>query len=400
MTVENNNCKDRLLIILRNSLEQGTFIKLVLGKYRGIESGLRKITVRCVIVGGCKQMSFVRHYQTKNITKNYLPADGIEYICSLVGTTFRSACLFTGKDDIQIEFNKKGKCRLTSCNPTHGGPVSLEHNRNKKRPIDQRGPFLNALGITNQNCQVIPAMSQKWRQINRFIEIFRGAFLSSDLATRNRIDVVDYGSGKGYLTFAIYDFLRHTIGVEAHVTGVELREDLVHFCNDAAERLKFDGLRFRRDDIRSYTPEAVDVLIALHACDTATDMAIHMGIRAGAAIIMCVPCCHKQIRPQLKVPDVIKPLFRFGVHAAQEAEIVTDSIRALLLEAWGYKPQVFEFTPVEDTNKNKMILGIKHSRVAEREEVLSRIKAIKDFYGIQKHILESLLDTNTDKGIL
>jgi hypothetical protein len=135
----------------------------------------------------------------------------------------------------------------------------------------------------------------------------------------------------------------------------------------------------------------VNVLIALHACDTATDLAIHLGIRSGAGIIMCAPCCHKQIRPQINAPDVLKPLLRFGVHMAQEADMVTDGLRVLLMEACGYEVKLFEFISLEHTDKNKMILGIKRTGAIPQESTLLQIEAIKKFYGIQEHKLESLL---------
>lgn len=206
--------------------------------------------------------------------------------------------------------------------------------------------------------------------------------------------MVDFGSGKGYLTFAMEEYLRTSLGRKPRVTGVELREDLVKLCAKAAKRLNLDGLSFIQGDIRSYTPESIDIMIALHACDVATDYAIHLGIRSRAAIIMCAPCCHKQIRPQMQSPQVLKPMLKHGIHLGQEAEMVTDSLRALLLEASGYTTQIFEFVALEHTSKNKMILAVKGSGPGKQEELLTHIREIKDFYGIQEHCLESLLQTD------
>ena len=133
------------------------------------------------------------------------------------------------------------------------------------------------------------------------------------------------------------------MGVEAQVTGIELREDLVQFCNGVAETLALEGLYFHQGDLDSYTPDSLQVLMALHACDTATDQALCMGIRAEAEIILCAPCCHKQIRPQIRPPEILEPLLKFGVHLGQEAEMVTDGLRALLLEANGYHTKILEF---------------------------------------------------------
>ncbi|HLD65082.1 MAG TPA: methyltransferase, partial [Pseudomonas sp.] len=202
------------------------------------------------------------------------------------------------------------------------------------------------------------------------------------------------GSGKGYLTFAMHDYLRASLGLDARVTGVELREDMVDLGNAAAARLEQPGLAFQHGDVRSYTPAALDIMIALHACDVATDYAIHLGIRCGAAIIMCSPCCHKQIRPQMHSPALLRPMLQYGVHLGQEAEMVTDSLRALLLEACGYETKVFEFVSLEHTNKNKMILAVKRTEPVNPAELLEKIQGIKAFYGIEEHCLETLLEAD------
>jgi len=138
-------------------------------------------------------------------------------------------------------------------------------------------------------------------------------------------------------------------------------------------------------------PEAIEVMIALHACDIATDYAIHTGIRCNAAIIMCSPCCHKQIRPQLHSPGLLQPMLQYGLHLGQQAEMLTDSLRALYLEACGYETKVFEFISLEHTNKNKMILAVKRKQPVEAGALLEKIAQLKGFYGVQEHCLETLL---------
>ena len=251
--------------------------------------------------------------------------------------------------------------------------------------------------MTTARHELVPAMARKWKQINKFIEVFSHALSHSPLQQRDPqlpIHVVDFGSGKGYLTFAMHDYLRNSLGLQGQVTGVELREDMVRLGNTAAARLEQPGLRFEHGDVRTYTPAAIDVMIALHACDVATDYALHLGIRSNAAIIMCSPCCHKQIRPQMHTPSLLKPMLQYGVHLGQEAEMVTDSLRALLLEACGYETKVFEFVSLEHTNKNKMILAVKRPEPVAPGELLEKIRGIKQFYGIQEHCLETLLQAD------
>jgi SAM-dependent methyltransferase len=244
-------------------------------------------------------------------------------------------------------------------------------------------------------------MSRKFRQIDKFVEVFSHALAASTLAHSPRIRVLDFGSGKGYLTFAIHDHLRHALGIDARVTGVELREDMVSLCGAAAARLGAQGLNFEQGDVTRYAPQPIDVMIALHACDTATDHAIHLGVEAGAAIILCAPCCHKEVRPQMfgklgMSPHPIRAILQYGVHLGQEAEMVTDGLRALLLEACGYATQVFEFVSLEHTSKNKMILAVKRANgghVLAPQPWLDQVAQIKQFYGIAEQRLERLLAT-------
>ena len=254
--------------------------------------------------------------------------------------------------------------------------------------------------MTDGEYRVVPAMARKWRQINKFVEIFEHALTSSDLAGKDRIDVIDFGSGKGYLTFAVYDYLQSALDGDSSVTGVELRDSLVQLCTDLADKLSMDGLQFRVGDLHSSPPETMDALIALHACDTATDLALHLGITSGAGTIMCSPCCHKEIRRQIESPEVLLPMLKYGVHLGQEADMVTDALRALLLEAHGYKTQILEFVSLEHTSKNKMILAVRGAGAAPREDVreetLAEIEQLKAFYGIEHQMLETLLQQSSE----
>ncbi len=386
--------RQQFLAQLEISLAQSTLVKLVLSKYRGAEVDLVRVVARLVSVKNQQCLSLVYSYKTRDITKNLALSDALLLIGEWLPTAFKNAHLLSLTEELQLTFSKKDKCQLFVGKAVQREAPTAAHNREKKRFLELSRPFLADLGVTNSKHELIPAMARKWKQINKFIEVFAHALSSSPLREDQPMHAVDFGSGKGYLTFALHDYLRNSLQLDAYVRGVELREDMVKLCNAAAATLEQPGLLFQHGDVRTYAPEQIDIMIALHACDVATDYALHLGIRSGAAIIMCSPCCHKQIRPQMHSPAMLKPMLQYGVHLGQEAEMVTDSLRALLLEACGYATQVFEFVSLEHTNKNKMILAIKRAETINPADLLAKIQGIKDFYGISEHCLETLLKTD------
>ncbi|AIR89712.1 methyltransferase [Pseudomonas cremoricolorata] len=379
--------------LLQQALATGSLSKLVLARPVGADPTLQRIIAKPVLVKGQACLSLVYRHQTRDITRN-LPLEQVPALLGeLLPGSFRNAHLFDGEGEVQLTFSKKGKPMLQR----HGAQAPLKatastgHDREKKRYLELSRPFLHDLGVTDAQGALIPSMSRKWKQINKFIEVFDHALGSAPLPAEQPLRVADFGSGKGYLTFAMHDYLRNSLGRAAEVTGVELRAELVELCNAAAARLQHPGLEFQCGDVRSVVPEAIEVMIALHACDIATDYAIHTGIRCNAAIIMCSPCCHKQIRPQLRSPDVLQPMLHYGLHLGQQAEMLTDSLRALYLEACGYETKVFEFISLEHTNKNKMILAVKRRQPQDTTALLARIAELKAFYGVSEHCLETLL---------
>ena len=314
-------------------------------------------------------------------------------VARLLPGGLRNGHLVDAGGEGQLTFGKKGKPRLRSRGAQAPGEAVVDNgqDREKKRYLALSRPFLRDLGVTDAHGALIPSLSRKWKQINKFIEVFDHALASAPVPAGQTLRVADFGSGKGYLTFAMHDYLRNTLAREAKVTGVELRQDMVELCNAAAGRLEHPGLEFQCGDVRSVVPEAIEVMIALHACDIATDYAIHTGIRCNAAIIMCSPCCHKQVRPQLQSPGLLQPMLQYGLHLGQQAEMLTDSLRALYLEACGYETKVFEFISLEHTNKNKMILAVKRAEPGDPARLLARIAELKAFYAISEQCLETLL---------
>ncbi|WP_288386248.1 SAM-dependent methyltransferase [uncultured Acinetobacter sp.] len=385
--------QQQFLELIQESIENQEFDRLILSQYKGDEPELEKITCRVVELQQQVKLNVLYHYTTKDVTKNYSLDEALDCIESYLAAC-KQANLFSSRLDAQLKKNKK-KAMLTvqQRQPNRTQPATtLQHNREKQRYIDASAPFLQGLGISDSHGKIIPAMARKWKQINKFIEIFSHAYEQISLKD-NTIKIVDFGSGKGYLTFALYDYLQQQTQTQPQITGVELRSALVEFCEQLALKSGFGHLDFFEGDVRTYQPERLDVMIALHACDIATDFAIHTGIRLNASMIMCAPCCHKEIRPQLQSPKVLKPMLQFGIHAGQQAEMLTDTLRALLLKAHGYDVKVFEFVSLEHTSKNKMILATKREQNEQPDAyILEQIQALKQMYGIEKQTLELLLN--------
>lgn len=389
--------EQQFLDTFQQAIETDQFDRLILSQYKGELEQLEKMTLRVIWLNEQKVLSCLYRYKTQDVTKNYPLTEALSQVTEILACC-KQANLITTAEELQLKKNKK-KVMLTrsKTQPVVKSKTAEQgHDRVKQRYVDQDSVFLQHLGITDRQGQVIPSMARKWKQINKFVEIFSNA-LSQIKASQEGLRVVDFGSGKGYLTCALYDYMQKH-GQTPWVTGVELNPKMVEFCQKVADQSQFNQLDFFQGDVRTYEPEHLDVMIALHACDVATDFAIHTGIRLNAQIIMCAPCCHKELRPQLQAPKVLSPMLQFGIHAGQQAEMLTDTIRALLLKAYGYQTKVFEFVALEHTSKNKMILAVKRKDDQEPDQdVLNQIQALKEMYGIQKHSLELLLKDEWDQ---
>ncbi|MGI9036497.1 MAG: class I SAM-dependent methyltransferase [Pyrinomonadaceae bacterium] len=373
------------------SLAQETFVKLTLGNYKGADAHLQKILVRLIETKKCTRLFFLYRYDTRDTVKNFDFTTGLKIVRDALDTDFFSAHLFTTENDFQLDIGKKGKSRLNVGKPTFKTKSSPEHNREKPTQVNPHSFYLRALGITTDDGRIRDKQQDKWKQINRFVETLSNLFNNSLLKNRKKLSVVDMGSGKGYLTFAAYDFFKNTRGIDIKITGVDTKSELVSLCNDIAKSSEFENLKFVHGSIGDYNLRDVDILIALHACNTATDDAIFKGIRANADLIVVAPCCHQEIRPQIDAPEMFENVLRHGVMLEREAETITDGLRALLLEKSGYATRIFEFVSPEHTPKNNMIVGTKQNGKINAEKFEKQISEIKKFYGIKEQRLENLL---------
>jgi len=377
---------------LNESLSADQFIRLTLSKVRkGVEAA-RQVVVKLVDLRGKPHLSFIYKYETKDITKNYLLEDARQIIADLLANSYLIANLFTTEKQITVEISKKGKVTVrTQAGKKTDTPPQRQHDRQKKEWITDKR-FLVELGILNNSGNIKKDKGDKYRQIKKFVEIVDGLIRQTPALTDKKpLRIVDMGAGKGYLTFALYDYLINTARRSITMTGVEIRASLILSTNAIAEKLDYKDLTFEAGFIEDYKLPETDILLALHACDTATDDAIYKGIKAEAELIICAPCCHKQIRRAITKSDQLQPILSHGILLERQAEIITDTIRALLLEKNGYKANVFEFISTEHTGKNLMIVGQRHNRPVNQEMWQEKITQIKEQFGINTpHYLESL----------
>ena len=375
------------------SLHEENFVKMTLGNYRGNDLHLQKLLVRLVKTKKGTRLFFLYRYDTRDTVKNYDFNEGLKIIKTVLGTDFFSGHLFTTENDFQLDVGKKGKSRLNVAKPTFKQKPNVEHNRKKENLVSKNNFYLKALGIVTDEGKIRAKQQNKWKQINKFVETLSKLVENSPLAGKNKIKIVDMGSGKGYLTFAAYDYFKNTKKIDVEVVGVDTKEQLVELCNGIARTSGFDNLKFVHGSIGDYELQNADVLIALHACNTATDEAIFKGIRAAADLIVCAPCCHQEIRPQIKSPEMFRGILKHGVMLEREAETLTDGLRALLLEKSGYQAKVFEFIATEHTPKNNMIVGTKRENEVDIERLENQIESIKEFYGIKEQRLDILINS-------
>lgn len=383
---------------IQERIKNNEFIKLSLGNYKGKVENLKNIYIKLILIKRELRLSFTYRYKTKDITKNYEIHEGIHELENLISENgFRVATLFNVSENLICEFTNKKNWITRSEPATATKPNELTHDKQKNRKvINSNKSYLNDLRLTDETGKVYKNAQDKWKQINHYIELLSSEL--SNLSNKSNLKVVDMGAGKGYLTFALYDYLTNVLNLKTEIDGVEFRKDLVDLCNDIAHKSNFDGLKFVEGTIQDYKASSnIDILIALHACDTATDDAIYKGIKSNAELIVVAPCCHKQIRREIeksKPDNDLSFMTKHGIFLERHAEMLTDGIRALLLEYYGYQTKVLQFISDAHTPKNVMIIAVKKSISEKKQiEIKEKLQNIKSYYGLNVHYLEQLFLT-------
>ncbi len=373
---------------LRSTLDDRSLVKATLSD--PAHGDTRNVYLRRVQLREGERLSFLHRLPTRDITKNLPPDEGLAQVALLLESQFQRAHLFTTTGDFLWLHSRPEK--LKASRPTFHVPPPPDHDRTTQHPVNPGAPYLQALRITNASGEPRPAMADKLRQIQRFVELLGHLVDDSPLASAGTVRLLDAGSGRGSLTFAACDFFQKR-GIQVTATGIEQRAELVEFTNQAAQSCGFQGLTFTQGRIEDAPaqPGSLDVLMALHACDTATDDALFHAITAGATLIVAAPCCHQEVRRQLHIPALLDPVCKHGILLERQAETLTDALRALLLEIHGYKASVFEFISPEHTAKNLMIAAVKRTHPTDPAPLRAQLAALRSFYGLTQQRLAQRL---------
>ena len=378
---------------LDSAIENNSIVKMTLSKPVAKNNDLRNIYIKPILLKNNKMYQFTYRYERRNETKNFDAKQMMEQIKNLVPEVFQNVSLFTLTEDVTLLVSKKGKPTLMCKKINEKRETDLSHDHEKQRLIDPTNPWWNLLGLTTRDGKVIADMQHKFKQICKYVEIVDGVMRQTKFD--EEIHIADMGAGKGYLTFALFEYLTTHYDKKIVMEGVEIRPELVQKINEIIRDCGIDTRRdamestmyFVQNSIEDYKPEKLDVLIALHACDSATDDAILKGIRNNAKLIICAPCCHKQIRREMEKSGKTDSMTRFGIFLERQAVMITDAVRALVLEYCGYKTQVMEFIEYDNTPKNVLLVGRKSDKSVDKEAIAKQIKDLLGQYGIGEHYL-------------
>lgn len=294
-------------------------------------------------------------------------------------------------ESVQVQLSKKNKVLWKSNKSAEAKQVNLAHNRKKQYLLDDATPypFLIRLGVQTEDGKVKKQKYDKFKQINRFVEFIDDSL--AHLPQDRQIRILDFGSGKSYLTFALYHYLKIEKGLNIRVTGLDLKKEVIEECNQIAQDLQYDDLEFLVGDINDYNEEtSVDMVVTLHACDVATDMALARAVRWGAKVILSVPCCQHELNRQLQVP-ALDIMTQHGLIRERFAALATDSIRAELLSLVGYEAQILEFIDMENTPKNILIRAY-HTGKKPATEQRAKYDAFVQFLSAKPFLENELRD--------
>ena len=359
------------------------------------EKTFNKVTIKKVTIKNEVKHQFEYIYDKNVEHKNLNTDDTITEIDNLLGTYFKQALINTIDSDYHILISKKGEAKISKKAPTRKFEEA-SHNRKKKYILNEgeHTAFLIELGIMTSEGKIVNAKYDKFKQINRYLELVSDCIPYLD--KNKTIRIIDFGCGKAYLTFALYDYLVLKMGYNVEIVGLDLKENVIKFCSNLAQKLKFDDLRFEQGDIKGFDQFSnVDMVISLHACNTATDEALAKAVNWGAKVILAVPCCQHEFLKKIKNEKMI-PMMKYGIIKEKLASLLTDSVRANVLEIMGYRTQVLEFIDMEHTPKNIMIRAF-FEDATNITKVVKQYQEFKEEWQVSPYIEEAFGTSLTDK---
>ncbi len=349
--------------LLEENLNENTVRAVVSNRRR--KQAAKKIVFRPFLERGQLKFQKEEYRNDQVFHENMEATTAVEYICTLLQEDHKQLDLQCGERSFSVLVSKKGVSSIREHREENIKKLELSHNRKKNYILDagEPVPFLVDLGVQTKEGKIVDKKYKKFRQINRFLEFIRDVLpeLKKIREEGRPLRIIDFGCGKSYLTFAVYHYLTVMNGWEVEMTGLDLKKDVIRHCSLLAEKYGYENLHFSQGDIQSYEgEERVDMVITLHACDTATDYALDQAVRWGAKVILSVPCCQHELNRQIR-NEQLEPLLKYGILKERFSALLTDALRGNILEQMGYDVQILEFIDLEHTPKNLLIRAVKTS---------------------------------------
>ncbi|SFR62933.1 class I SAM-dependent methyltransferase [Anaeromicropila populeti] len=399
--------EEEIIKIIENYINE-TYIDMVVSNSSDTNF-IKKIKVRPIRLKNA-EIYQVTSYQGakvfhKNCSKQELKEEMIKWFCGIdvqaetkeiKKIKFKQAVIRTTTQQVNVLVSKKGKIttKATKLMKEMKKP-EMEHNRTKKYILEEgiTVPFLVDLGVMTTEGRIVAAKYDKYKQINRFLEFVEDVL--DELPKDRELTILDFGCGKSYLTFSLYYYLKNLKGYPIHIIGLDLKPDVIHTCNELAEKYQYENLKFYLGDIAQYEGvQKVDMVVTLHACDTATDYALYKAIDWDAKVILSVPCCQKELNRQIKCKE-LEGILEYGILKERAAALFTDGIRAQLLQLSGYRTQILEFIDMEHTPKNLLIRAIKDQKKGKAE--WSDYEKLVNFLGVTPTLGELLKEKSNNR---
>ncbi len=385
MINDTDKLNDKLTGILNKDL-----VSIVLSNPKN-KTGTSKIKVRPIELRKEIGFQFTKYEGTQVFHANYEKKEALKALSDYIVKDFKQAQIIAAEETVTVLSNGKGNITMISRKVKSERKVPLSHNRKKSYILEegQAVPFLVDLGVMTADGKIVQKKYDKFRQINRFLEFVEDILV--ELPKGREVTILDFGCGKSYLTFAMYYYLKILKGYNVSMTGLDLKEDVIDNCNKLSKKYGYsEGLKFLKGDIADYNgTDKVDMVVTLHACDTATDFALAKAVKWGARVILSVPCCQHELNKQID-NELLAPVFQYGIIKERMAALLTDALRAQYLESQGYKTQILEFIDMEHTPKNLLIRGIL-KKDEKKEEILDKVNDIEKFFAVNPTISELLL---------